>query len=98
MVGMDDYPKQSDATFAQTYGDFYNAFSKPYGLPFVIGETGAGSSDTTAKENWLKQLANSDFSQFPNYKSASWFEYNKEQDFHVCYCTDTFEEEKSYRY
>ena len=83
IVGMDVYPKQADATFASTYGDFYNAFSKPYDLPFVVGETGAGSSDTSAKEAWLKQLTNADYSQFPNYKSASWFEYNKEQDFHI---------------
>lgn len=82
IVGIDIYPKPY-AKFEDTYGDFYNNFAKQYNKPFVIGETGAGSSDVPTKEDWLKQITNSDFSSFPLYKSASWFEYNKEQDFHV---------------
>ena len=82
IVGIDIYPKSGDATFADTYGDFYNAFAKPNNLPFVIGETAIGGSDE-AKEAWLKQLTNADYTEFPLYKSASWFEYNKEADFHI---------------
>ncbi|KAL9086539.1 MAG: hypothetical protein Q9159_004129 [Coniocarpon cinnabarinum] len=83
IVGMDDYPKAAAATFADTFGDFYNAFAKKYSIPFVIGETGTGSGDVTAKEHWLKELTNADYTDFPLYKMGNWFEYNKEFDFHV---------------
>lgn len=91
IVGIDCYPKSSDDTsgsglFDQLYGDFYNTFSKPYGLPFAIGETAAG---TGQKEGWLKQLVNQDKTKYPNYVSMSWFEFDKEADFRIVMTDDS---------
>ncbi|KAF2472487.1 glycoside hydrolase [Lindgomyces ingoldianus] len=86
IVGIDCYPKagadvSGTSLFQQFYGDFYNTFSKPYNLPFAIGETGAGGSQ---KEGWLKQLVAPGLKkQYPNYVSMSWFEFDKEADFRI---------------
>lgn len=79
IVGLDVYPG-SGATFASAYGAFYNAFAKTYNKHFCIGETGAGNDAVANKEAWVKQLANTDVSAYPCYKSATWFEYNKGGD------------------
>ena len=80
IVGIDWYPKDSTATFASVYGDFYNAFAKQYNKHFCIGETGFDGGSTSDKEAWVEQLANSDVSAFPCYKSTTWFEYHKDGD------------------
>lgn len=91
LVGIDCYPKSSDDTsgnalFAKLYGDFYNTYSAPYGKPFAIGETGAG---TGQKEGWLKQLVSQDKTKYPNYVSMSWFEFDKEADFRIVMTDDS---------
>ncbi|KAJ4299318.1 hypothetical protein N0V90_004562 [Kalmusia sp. IMI 367209] len=90
LVGIDCYPRAGDdvgdAEFERLYGNFYDSFSKPYGLPFAIGETGAG---TGQKEGWLKTLVNQDKSKYPNYVSMSWFEFDKEADFRIVMTDDS---------
>jgi hypothetical protein len=88
IVGIDCYPKGEesiDGLFDKMYGAFYDTFSKPYDLPFAIGETGAGGSQ---KEAWLKQLVSQDQAKYPNYVSMSWFEYDKEADFRIVMTDD----------
>lgn len=83
IVGMDVYP-ESGATFASTYGEFYDAFAQGYNKHFCIGETGAYRGGSVAnKEEWVTQLANTDVSSYPCYKSATWFEYDKRVDFRI---------------
>jgi beta-mannanase len=82
MVGIDIYVGPG-ATFANTYGDFYDAFAKKYNKPFVIGETGTKSGNVADKESWVKALASADLSAYPCFKSVSWFEYYKGYDFRV---------------
>lgn len=84
LVGIDCYPTKNDDTsssdlFDKLYGGFYDAFSKPYGLPFAIGETGAGAGQKGA---WLKTLVEQK-ERYPLYVSMSWFEYDKEADFRI---------------
>lgn len=79
IVGLDVYP-QPGATFASIYGPFYNAFAKTYNKHFCIGETGSGNDAVADKEAWVKQLANTDVSAYPCYKSATWFEFDKGGD------------------
>ena len=84
IVGIDIYPAEPGATFASVYGDFYGAFAKGYNKHFCIGETGVEQGGSVAdKENWVKQLANSDVSAYPCYKSATWFEFYKGVDFRI---------------
>lgn len=90
LVGIDCYPRSGDDTssnelFDRLYGGFYDAYSKPYGLPFAIGETGAG---TGQKDQWLKTLVTQDKSKYPNYVSMSWFEFDKEADFQIVMTDD----------
>jgi hypothetical protein len=90
IVGIDCYPRAGDSTegnalFERLYGSFYDTFSKPYDLPFAIGETGAGNGQ---KEGWLKQLVSQDRSKYPNYVSMSWFEFDKEADFRIVMTDD----------
>jgi len=90
IVGIDCYPKDGESTdgntlFEKMYGSFYDTFSKPYELPFAIGETGAGPGQ---KEGWLKQLVSQDRSKYPNYVSMSWFEFDKEADFRIVMTDD----------
>ncbi|KAM0803710.1 heterokaryon incompatibility protein-domain-containing protein [Usnea florida] len=59
IVGLDVYP-QPGATFASTYGPFYDAFATTYDKHFCIGETGAGNDAVADKEAWVKQLADTD--------------------------------------
>ncbi|KAF3010836.1 hypothetical protein E8E13_008790 [Curvularia kusanoi] len=85
LVGIDCYPGSNDDTssnelFDRLYGEFYATYSKPYGLPFAIGETGAGPGQ---KEQWLKTLVTQEKSKYPNYVSMSWFEFDKEADFRI---------------
>ncbi|KAJ4349407.1 uncharacterized protein N0V89_008022 [Didymosphaeria variabile] len=90
LVGIDCYPRTGDDTssnelFDRLYGSFYDAYSKPYDLPFAIGETGAG---TGQKEQWLKTLVSQDKTKYPNYVSMSWFEFDKEADFRIVMTDD----------
>jgi hypothetical protein len=90
LVGIDCYPRSGDDTssnelFDRLYGGFYDAYSKPFGLPFAIGETGAG---TGQKDQWLKTLVSQDKSKYPNYVSMSWFEFDKEADFRIVMTDD----------
>ncbi|KAL5392065.1 hypothetical protein PMIN02_006289 [Paraphaeosphaeria minitans] len=90
LVGIDCYPRSGDDTssnelFDRLYGSFYDAYSKPYGLPFAIGETGAGAGQ---KEQWLKTLVTQEKSKYPNYVSMSWFEFDKEADFQIVMTDD----------
>lgn len=79
LVGIDVYPKKQQ-TFAETYGEFCQAFSSA-DIPFAIGETGAGPD---LKQAWLGELVSEGAKQAcPNYVGFSWFEYNKEADFRV---------------
>ncbi|KAL9611135.1 MAG: hypothetical protein Q9167_004215 [Letrouitia subvulpina] len=83
IVGIDVYPDPG-ATFASAYGEFYNAYARGYNKHFCIGETGANQGGSVAaKEAWVKELANTDVSAYPCYKSATWFEYNKGVDFRI---------------
>lgn len=81
IVGVDCYPTSSPlspSAFSSCYKDFYNTYSDA-NIPFAIGETGyAGSSGNAA---WLSQLVNQDMCEYPNYIAASWFEYNKEENY-----------------
>ncbi|KAB8300160.1 hypothetical protein EYC80_000387 [Monilinia laxa] len=82
IVGIDCYPNSSPlspSAFSSCYKDFYQTYSTANHIPFAIGETGyAGSSGNSA---WLSQLVNQDMCEYPNYIAASWFEYNKEENF-----------------
>ncbi|TGO14343.1 hypothetical protein BTUL_0054g00110 [Botrytis tulipae] len=83
VVGVDCYPSSSSplssSAFSNCYGNFYKTYSAAYNIPFAIGETGyAGSSGNAA---WISQLVNQDMCEYPNYIAASWFEYNKEENF-----------------
>lgn len=83
IVGIDIYPSP-DTTFDNAYGDFYNTFAKGYNKHFCIGETGAANGGSVSdKEAWVKQLANTDVSDYPCYKSTTWFEYDKGVDFRI---------------
>lgn len=77
IVGMDVYPGPG-ATFASTYGDFYNTFAQGNNKHFCIGETGAARGGSVAnKETWVTQLANTELTSYPCFKSATWFEFDK---------------------
>lgn len=82
IVGVDCYPSSnplSPSAFESCYENFYKTYSAANNISFAIGETGyAGSSGNAA---WISQLVNQDMCKYPNYISASWFEYNKEADF-----------------
>lgn len=86
IVGIDCYPTSEESTanprmFDRCYKSFYDTYSGPYGLPFAIGETGAGNG---RKLDWLKQLVSQEtHTKYPNYVSMSWFEFDKEADFRV---------------
>ena len=87
IVGMDVYPRVNGASglpsFASAYGDFYTTYAEPNSLPFALGETGTnsgsgGTADISQREAWLKEVinpGNGDFSDYPLYMSATWFEY-----------------------
>ena len=77
IVGVDAYPGDLAATFASTYGPFYDKYAKRYNKHFCIGETGFNTTNIPGKEAWVKQLANFDLSAYPCFKSATWFEYDK---------------------
>jgi hypothetical protein len=80
IVGIDCYPKSlSDSSFESCYGSFYQTYSAAHNLPFAIGETGYGTSSQNAA--WVSQLVSQDMCKYPNYIAASWFEYNKEENF-----------------
>lgn len=80
IVGMDIYPDPG-ATFADTYGSFYDGFASTYNKHFCIGETGAANGGTVAnKEEWVTQLANTNLSAYPCFQSATWFEFDKGGD------------------
>lgn len=64
----------NDETFAGSYTDFYNEYSAQYDKHFILGETGTTDGSVSAKEAWLKQVASQDYSSFPNYQGAMWFE------------------------
>lgn len=83
IVGMDVYPSPG-GTFASAYGAFYNGFAKQYSKHFCIGETGVENGGSTAdKEAWVTQLANTNVSAYPCYKSTTWFEFDKGVDFRI---------------
>ncbi|ROW07264.1 hypothetical protein VMCG_03766 [Cytospora schulzeri] len=83
IVAVDHYPSSDSdvqGVFKGNYDQFYTEYVKPYGKPFILGETAYGGS---AKHDWVKDVTNSDFSSYTLYKGAMWFEYNKEADFYV---------------
>ena len=87
IVGMDAYP-QTEQTFADVFGDFYDTYAKANNLPFALGETGFGLTGGTddQKKYWLTQVSSAAaLERCPNYLGFSWFEYNKagEGDFRV---------------
>ena len=89
LVGIDIYPSKQQ-TFAETYGEFCQAFSSA-DIPFAIGETGAGPD---LKQAWLGELVSEGAKQAcPNYVGFSWFEYNKEADFRVVTDGETIAEQ-----
>jgi len=82
IVGIDVYPRDGVQTFAEAYGDFYNAFASPNNLPFAIGETGIqegsdGTVSLSVRQQWLKNIINPSegLGDYPLYFSATWFEY-----------------------
>ena len=84
IVGIDVYPAEPGATFASVYGDFYSAFAQRYNKHFCIGETGVYEGGSVAgKEDWIQQLANTNVSAYPCYKSVTWFEFDKGRDFRI---------------
>ncbi|KUI56511.1 hypothetical protein VP1G_03799 [Cytospora mali] len=85
IVAVDHYPSSDSEVqegFEGNYDQFYTEYVKPYGKPFILGETAYGGS---AKYDWVEDVTNSDFGSYPLYKGAMWFEYNKEADFYVVY-------------
>ena len=82
IVGVDNYPP-AGTSFSSAYGEFYNGFAARYNKNFCIGETGSLNGGTVeSKEAWVSELANVDLSEFPCYKSATWFEYVNPVDAH----------------
>lgn len=79
IVGLDYYPRPEAVNdgFAAAYGPFYQQWVAPYGKPLLLGEVGTSSSDLGVKDAWLKELTMGDFSEFPLYQGAMWFEYDK---------------------
>jgi beta-mannanase len=80
IVGIDCYPNTtplSASAFQNCYDKFYQTYAAANNLPFAIGETGYGPDNAA----WVSQLVNQDMCKYPNYIAASWFEYNKEQNF-----------------
>ncbi|KAI1079497.1 glycoside hydrolase superfamily [Whalleya microplaca] len=87
VIAVDHYPRSdSDVAngFAGNFGTFYDQFVKPNNKPFMIGETAYGGS-LAQKDAWVKALTTGDFSKYPLYHGAMWFEYNKEANFYVVY-------------
>ncbi|MCJ1446419.1 MAG: hypothetical protein MMC23_006924 [Stictis urceolatum] len=81
VVGIDIYPDDSAlSSFKGVYGNFYDAFSAKYNIPFAVGETAAGGQDQ--QKQWLTSLSMGDQSM-SNYVGFSWFEYDKEKDWRV---------------
>lgn len=85
IVGVDCYPSSGD-TFDTCYGDFYDTFATPYGIPFAIGETGATGS---MKESWLSTLVSQNMCDYPLYVAATWFEFIKGSSDWRCVMTDS---------
>lgn len=83
IVGIDCYPGSplTSTAFSDCYSSFYDTYSAGYGKPFAIGETGYGGSG--GAEEWVSQLIGQDMCDHPNYIAASWFEYEKEEDFRI---------------
>lgn len=74
IIAVDYYPRSEPEVakgFEGNYDQFYNDYVKPYGKPFVLGETAYGSD---AKYDWVGEITTSDFSSYPLYKGAIWFE------------------------
>ena len=83
IVGMDNYPDPG-ATFASAYGAFYDEFANQYSKHFCIGETGVKNGGSIAnKEAWVTELAKTNVSAYPCYKSTIWFEFDKAVDFRI---------------
>lgn len=75
IVAVDHYPSSDsdvEGGFKGNYDKFYTEYVKPYGKPFILGETAYGGD---SKYDWVKDITNSDFSSYPLYKGAMWFEY-----------------------
>lgn len=75
-MGIDHYVGTSNYanSWASHFGSFYNEYVKPYGKPFMIGETACGGCTEDQKLAWVKTLTMSDFSAYPLYKGVMWFE------------------------
>ena len=76
VIAVDHYP-QSDSDvakgFSGNFGQFYDKYVKPYNKPFLIGETAYGGS-LAEKDAWVKAITQGDFSSYPLYHGAMWFE------------------------
>ncbi|PSR74901.1 glycoside hydrolase superfamily [Coniella lustricola] len=76
VVAVDHYPQSDDEVdegFGGAYGEFYKTVVEPYGKPFMLGETAYGGS-TAMKDQWVREIADEDFGDYPLYKGAMWFE------------------------
>ena len=83
IVGM-DYYSDPGATFASAYGAFYDGFANQYSKHFCIGETGVNNGGSVEdKKAWVTQLANTNVSAYPCYKSTTWFEFDRGVDFRI---------------
>ncbi|KXL46989.1 MAG: glycoside hydrolase family 26 protein [Acidomyces sp. 'richmondensis'] len=63
--------------FTKIYGDIYNTYAAPNGIPFAIGEIGNddGISDREASFKAIINPDNGELSNHPLYVSCTWFDY-----------------------
>jgi hypothetical protein len=78
-IGIDYYPSPGSGDFVGTMQSFHDKYTTSSGPYFAIGETGLGSSaDIGTRLSWFQEITSSaTASAMPNFKAASWFNYDK---------------------
>ena len=79
--GYSDSGTNSDAVFSSIYSTLTGpTFSNK---PIMIGETARGTGDATNKPDWITDAFNRIKNNYPNIKSYTWFNINKESDWRI---------------
>jgi len=84
--GIDYYPQDAGASFTDAMQDFYNyCIQQNPNAYYAIGETGLGFSGSIEQRlQWLGTIMSAaTHSAMPQFRSVSWFNYQKGEDFRV---------------